>query len=362
PETPLFEKGREVFGLPQARKALRAENCAIVVEGYMDVVALSQHGIGHAVATLGTSTTPTHVQKLLRQVDRLVFCFDGDAAGRKAAWRALENALESLADNKVLAFAFLPEAEDPDSFVRAQGNAAFRNLIAQATPLSDFLLRELGRRSDLATAEGRAKLVAEAKPLIVRVPTPLLRLQLVKRLAEASGFSQQEVEKLTGLRGSTRPAPAKSPRHKPSLSRKLLRFVLRRPALAARLPRALLPVEGDEAAALLCAITEALAELPPEASYAQLREQLRGHPLEERLDALAGEWLGMGAFSAEEEDAKEAEEAEFSAALELLRQGAEQAGFADLQVKARQFGVAGLSAEEKETYLHLLMQKNNRKI
>ena len=123
PETPLFEKGRELFGLPQARQALRETNTAIVVEGYMDVVALAQHGVGNAVATLGTATTATHVQKLLRQVDRIVYCFDGDSAGRKAAWRALENSLEALPAQKSIGFVFLSAQDDPDSFVRDHGNA-----------------------------------------------------------------------------------------------------------------------------------------------------------------------------------------------------------------------------------------------
>ena len=216
PETPLFEKGREVFGLPQARAALRDKNTAIVVEGYMDVVALSQNGVGNAVATLGTATTATHVQKLLRQVDRIVYCFDGDNAGRKAAWRALENSLEALPEQKSIGFVFLPDTEDPDSFVRSQGTEAFERLITQATPLSEFLLRELASHCDMTSAEGKAKLVAEAKPLLTRLQTPLLRLQLVKRLAEASGFSQAEVERLCDLRPVARPAPARVQRQAPS--------------------------------------------------------------------------------------------------------------------------------------------------
>ena len=212
PETPLFEKGREVFGLPQARSALREKNTAIVVEGYMDVVALAQHGIGNAVATLGTATTATHVQKLLRQVDRIVYCFDGDSAGKKAAWRALENSLEALPEQKSIGFVFLPEKDDPDSFVRNQGKEAFERMITQAVPLSEFLLRELSSRCDMTSAEGRAKLVSEAKPLLGRLQTPLLRLQLVKRLAEASGFSQSEVERLCDLRPVARAAPAVAPR------------------------------------------------------------------------------------------------------------------------------------------------------
>ncbi|MDE2586368.1 MAG: DNA primase, partial [Betaproteobacteria bacterium] len=251
PETPLFEKGRELFGLPQARQALRDKNTAIVVEGYMDVVALAQHGVGNAVATLGTATTTTHVQKLLRQVDRIVYCFDGDAAGRKAAWRGLENSLEALADNKTIGFVFLPTEHDPDSYVRELGQEAFETLIARAMPLSDFLLRELASHGDLTTSEGKAKLVHEAKPLIQRLTTPLLRLQLVKRLAEASGFSQAEVERLCDLKPVARAAPAKAQRQKLSLTRKLLRRLLQNPELASRLPVEWLPLQDPEAIALL---------------------------------------------------------------------------------------------------------------
>lgn len=350
PETPIFEKGREVYGLPQARQALREENRVVVVEGYMDVVALAQHGVGNAVATLGTATTPTHVQKLLKQVDRIVYCFDGDNAGRKAAWRALENSLESLADSKSVGFAFLPDPEDPDSFVRQFGKEAFRTLIAQATPLSDFLLRELGQRCDLTSSEGKARLIHEAKPLLTRLPTPLLRLQLVKRLAEASGFSQTEVERLCDIRSYAPPAPPKAPRQAPSLARILLRLVLLRPALAARIP--LEHVNAGPERALLAALAERLPYLPPNPGYAQLRESLRGHLLENQLESLASELL-----DAETDD--DYVESEFAAALERLEQGSQQHAFAALQTKARQFGVAGLTPEEKQAYLTLLSQKNN---
>jgi DNA primase len=348
PETPLFEKGRELFGLPQARQALREENCVIVVEGYMDVVALSQHGIGNAVATLGTATTPVHVQKLLRQVDQVVFCFDGDAAGRKAAWRALENALGSLPDNKSIAFAFLPDPEDPDRFVRAYGKAAFRNLIAEATPLSDFLLRELGARCDLTTSEGKARLISEAKPLLTRLVAPLLRLQLVKRLAEASSFSQTEVERLCGIRGYAPSAPPKAPRRAPSLARILLRLVLQKPELAARVPLKQLPVSAERG--MLERIVQRLAQLPSAPSYAQLCEQLRGDAQEHELDTLAGELISMKLDEADVEG-------EFEAALRQLEAADHKAEFARLQAGARQFGVGGLSAEEKARYLELLARK-----
>ena len=130
PETPVFEKGHELYGLFQARQGIRAEGRVIVVEGYMDVVALAQYGVTNAVATLGTATTPWHVQKLLRQTDEVVFCFDGDVAGRRAAWRALENALEHLQDGKQVKFLFLPPEHDPDSYVRAEGRPAFDRLLS----------------------------------------------------------------------------------------------------------------------------------------------------------------------------------------------------------------------------------------
>ena len=163
PETPLFEKGRELYGLPQARDAIRAANRVVVVEGYMDVVMLAQHGVQNAVATLGTATTPTHVQKLLRQADEIVFCFDGDAAGRRAAWHALEVSLETLADHKTVRFLFLPAEHDPDSYVREFGHAAFEAKLDESEPLSAYLLRELKGRVDLGSLEGRSKLLAEGE-------------------------------------------------------------------------------------------------------------------------------------------------------------------------------------------------------
>lgn len=345
PETPLFEKGRELFGLPQARQALRDDNLAIVVEGYMDVVALAQHGVGNALATLGTATTATHVQKLLRLVDRIVFCFDGDNAGRKAAWRALENALEALADNKSIGFVFLPEEHDPDSFVREFGQEGFRRRILEAMPLSDFLLKELATRADLTTSEGKARLIYEAKPLLLKLPTPLLRLQLVKRLAEASGFAQAEVERLCDLRQIAPPAPAKAKRPAPSLSRHLLRLILQKPALAQRLPLDRLP-DAPERSALL-RLAAVVGKLSGHPTYATLREQLRNQPEEAMIEQAAAE-LMEGDIPDEEIDS------EFEGALHRLSDGARKMAFADLQTKAQRLGVAGLSPEEKQAYLALL--------
>ncbi|WP_263770098.1 DNA primase [Propionivibrio soli] len=353
PETPLFEKGREVFGLPQARAALRDKDAVVVVEGYMDVVALAQHGVGNAVATLGTATTAMHVQKLLRQVSRIVYCFDGDAAGRKAAWRALENSLEALPEQKSIGFVFLPPEDDPDSFVRREGAPAFERLIVEAMPLSEFLLRELASHCDMTSAEGRARLVSEAKPLLGRLQTPLLRLQLVKRLAEASGFSQAEVERLCELRPVARPAPAKAPRRAPSLLRPLLRMLLQKPELAQLLPLNVLPEDTADARAVRRLCDEILAAGEPTPSYAALLERLRGSEDETVLREAAAELM-------QEPFAEDDIEAEFKGAVQRLIEGEHRRAFAMLQAKVQKLGVAGLSSEEKQAYLEALNTRSAR--
>ena len=351
PETPLFEKGRELFGLPQARQALRDTDTAIVTEGYMDVIALAQNGVGNAVATLGTATTATHVNKLLRQVDRIVFCFDGDNAGRKAAWRALENSLEALADNKRLGFVFLPQGDDPDSYIRARGKDEFDRLVKQAMPLSDFLLRELAQRCDLTSSEGKAQLIYEAKPLLLRLPTPLLRLQLVKRLAEASGFAQSEVERLCDLKSYAPAAPAKARRPAPSLTRNLLRIVLHKPALARGLPVDRLPDTAERP--LLILLHDLVAAHPNVSGYAYLREQIRGRPEASLVERFASELLDHPFDEGEAE-------AEFRAILEKLQEGDQKRAFSELQAKVQKLGVTGLTPEEKQAYIDIVGKRGNR--
>lgn len=238
PETPLFQKGHELYGLAQARRAIREGGRVLVVEGYMDVVALAQHGVEYAVATLGTATTPHHVQRLLRLAEHIVFCFDADEAGRRAAWRALENSLPALTDGATLSFLFLPEGEDPDSFIRAQGRRAFEAQLAQALPLSQFLFRELSARNDVQSEEGRARLIREARPLIEQVQAPALALLLRKRLAELAGLSPEELAALMpaaprreGGADGAPPRGAPRVRRAPSRNRQLLRLLLARPAL-----------------------------------------------------------------------------------------------------------------------------------
>lgn len=187
PETPVFEKGHELYGLFQARQAIRQQNRVVVVEGYMDVVALAQHGLLNAVATLGTATTPYHVQKLLRHADRVTFCFDGDAAGRRAAWRALEVSLQVLADGKQVGFLFLPEKDDPDSFVREHGADAFVERLDAAVPLSRFMLTELRDRVDMETPEGKAAFLKEAESLLRQITARNLARTMKQAIVEAAG-------------------------------------------------------------------------------------------------------------------------------------------------------------------------------
>jgi DNA primase len=282
PETPVFEKGRELYGLFQARNAIRAGNRVMVVEGYMDVVMLHQHGVEYAVATLGTATTPFHVQKLLRQADEVVFCFDGDAAGRKAAWRALENSLEAVSDGKRLSFLFLPEGEDPDTYVQKIGQEAFEAAVKGARPLSEFLLGELVQRADVRTEEGRAGLVEMARPLLGRIKAPTLSLLLRKKLAEKAGMTPAELDSIvkpekpspaprTG-RPALRQAPAQT-----GLTRQLLRAVLMRPDLTQRIDAELLHREDRYLAALaaLAGYCTENGDMPP---AAHLLEHFRDTP------------------------------------------------------------------------------------
>ena len=258
PETPLFEKGRELYGLYQARRAIRDANQVIVVEGYMDVVALAQHGVENAVATLGTSTTPHHLAKLLRMADNVVFCFDGDAAGRKAAWRALEVSLPVLTDGKVVGFLFLPPEDDPDTFVRREGKAAFVKAAASAKPLSQFLFAELASKVEMSNEEGRARFLSQARPLLAQIEAPALAAMLRRRMAELARLDAAELEALMPSKAPAqrpRPAPgARTVRRQQSLEAKLLARVLARPDLAPTVPLEAVTAAGPEAQALLAVL------------------------------------------------------------------------------------------------------------
>jgi DNA primase len=283
PETPLFEKGHELYGLFQARQGIREAHRVVVVEGYMDVVALAQYGVTCAVATLGTATTPWHVQKLLRQTDEIVFCFDGDAAGRRAAWRALENSLEQLQDGKQIKFLFLPDGEDPDSFVRKAGREAFETRLRDALPLSAFALKELSERVDMSSPEGRAKFLQDARPLVKGISAPILGLMLRKRIAELAGVSQVELEERFELKPARRTPSAPSLPARPASDpyAKLLVRVLAEPGLLAELREVSMPAPATQtpASSALFELLGQTDELGPEPNAGVLLEvlRMRGH-------------------------------------------------------------------------------------
>jgi DNA primase len=304
PETPVFEKGRELYGLPQARQAIRAAGRILVAEGYMDVVALAQFGVGYACAALGTATTPWHVQKLLRQSDEIVFCFDGDSAGRKAAWRALENSIGQVQDGKQLKFLFLPETDDPDSFVRREGRDAFERLVSEAMPLSEFALRHLSGAVDMGSAEGRAKFLQDAKPLVKQVTAPIFGLMLRKRIAELAGVSQSELEQRLELQPQRRApqAPGRAQRNSSDPYAKLLQRVLAEPALLEELKAANLEAPttlSPEAAALFDLIEESTG-LDGVPSFAGAIELLRGRGHEATLQRIMGSVQDLQRFKVEE--------------------------------------------------------------
>src|SRR5690606_31528654 len=220
PETGLFSKGHELYGLWESRAGIRSEGYVLVVEGYMDVVGLAQHGMANAVATLGTATTPFHIQKLLRASHKIVFSFDGDKAGRRAAWRALNTCLPLLRDDVSMRFLFLPSEHDPDSYIREFGTEAFKASASEAMPLSRFMLEELASRHALNEAEGRAACAHEAKPLLALLPEgTTLRIQIEREFAKLVQLTPEELAELTadvpvpaaGATESATPAAARAP-------------------------------------------------------------------------------------------------------------------------------------------------------
>jgi DNA primase len=299
PETALFHKGRELYGLYEARQALRKVERLLVVEGYVDVVRLAQSGIAYAVATLGTATTPEHLNRLFRVTGDLVFCFDGDAAGRNAAWRALENALEHARDGRQLRFLFLPEGHDPDTLVGEEGAEAFGARIATAQPISEFLVAQLVARTDLASVDGRARLAELARPLLARVPPGVYHELLLERLAQEVRMPAGRLAELLRSRPPTarpaavaaRPArsrPARSAGRQPLLTQAIM-LVLHHPGAAqaiSALP-AWLAAEQKGFPVLRELLETARSE--PKLTTAQLVERWRERPEGDRLAELAGE-------------------------------------------------------------------------
>jgi DNA primase len=254
PETPVFSKGRELYGLYEARNHLREAGYVLVTEGYMDVVALAQLGFPNAVATLGTACTPDHVHKLFRFTDSVVFSFDGDAAGRRAARKALDGALPYATDVRSIKFLFLPAEHDPDSYIREFGREAFAKFVAEATPLSRFLIEAAREGCDVSTAEGRAHLAANAKPLWQLLPDGALKRQLLGEIAEAVQLDVSDLDGLWSGRPAGRRHPAESARGRSEA-----------PRPPRRLPGRQAPVSrADHAARLLLGQSQAWDQLTNE--------------------------------------------------------------------------------------------------
>jgi len=297
PETPVFHKGQELYGLYEARQALRDIPRLLVVEGYMDVVSLYQEGIHYSVATLGTATTPDHLRRLFRVSPEVVFCFDGDAAGRRAAWRALENSLGILQEGRQIRFMFLPEGEDPDTLVKAEGAAAFEQRLPDSMPLSSFLIQELEAQVDTSNMDGRARMAELSRPLLNRIPQGIYRELLAAELGDRVGMS---AERLAGLifdpeprsreravRGGTAPRElGRSP-----LVRRALALVLQCPSVAAGLtpPTGLERVEKKGVSILVALLEECRSN--PNITTAGLLERWRDKPVAQHLGTLASKEL-----------------------------------------------------------------------
>jgi DNA primase len=349
PETVLFEKGHELYGLFQAQKSIRANQQVVVVEGYMDVVALAQHGVEYAVATLGTATTPYHVQKLLRLAEQVVFCFDGDAAGQRAAWRALENSLPQLVDGKRVGFLFLPKEHDPDSYIREHGTEAFEQLLHDSLPLSGYMLRELSAQVDLRTQEGRSNLLEHAKPLLMAITAPTMALLLRKEVAALAGITQLELEALYGIKAMGAPpkrATQKAGRPAVSNLRVLLRCLLYKPDLARELPEDL-ATEGADFEAIAALGAWVLAH-DGEVSSAALIQYFQGTTHEALLATEQAEIMQWG----EVFDVT----AEFQGVLAKLREESRKQKLHALNSKMAGADLKALSEQERALYLQLLQR------
>ena len=358
PDTPLFDKGKNLYGLYEGRAAVKEAGRILVVEGYMDVVALAQFGIGYGVAALGTATTAEHVKILMRQADSIYFCFDGDAAGRKAAWRALENALPQLKDGKSLHFLFLPEEHDPDSYIRAYGKAQFEDaLVHQSKPLSEYFWHALSDGLNLNTQEGKAELVKTASPLLAQITAPALAFLLKQKLSELVGIDPANLAHLLGQEAPKRHVKAKSYKLPPpamsgrpqilTLTQQLIRSLMANPAwvVHVRLPEYFV-LDGD--AACLANIADFIRSSPALPAHAQIWEHFRGSTGEQ---ILRGIYRNGGADG---DGAGEEDEAAFAEGMDKLAKAFKTAQIDTLKRKA---AAEGLDAAEKQLLLKLLAER-----
>jgi DNA primase len=298
PETVLFHKGRELYGLYEARQALRSIDRLVVVEGYMDVVGLARHGIDFVTATLGTATTEDHLNRLFRMCDEVLFCFDGDRAGRAAAWKALETALPHIREGRQVRFVFLPEGQDPDSYVQQKGADAFMTALDEALPLSDFLIEELSAQVDMSSVDGRARLAELARPLVSRIPPGVYRELLTERLAETVGLPAHKLESILAsdsapaasrLAATTRlrPRATVASGGNPSIVRRAITLIVHQPAAAAAIDVERLAGVSKRGGELLRELIEAV-QSEPNMTSAGLLERFRNDPEGQHLGKLVG--------------------------------------------------------------------------
>ena len=298
PETPVFHKGRELYGLYEARKALRRIDRLLVVEGYMDVVALAQAEIANVVASLGTAATKEHFQKLYRYANEVICCFDGDAAGRQAAWRALENALPLLSDGRRLKFMFLPEGEDPDSLVRAQGKSGFCARVDEAVPAIEYLFKQLTDGLDMRQLDDQAKLASLVLPHIARVPAGVLKQLMLKRVESLTGLNAPAAGRRVSTNDRRRPVAAAK---LSTLARRLISYLLTRPEVVRALDaEALASLEDLPPGDVLGEIVK-YADENPQAGLPEFLGRWSGHEVYEELLALSNRQssIGVEAMAAE---------------------------------------------------------------
>lgn len=297
PETVLFHKGRELYGLYEARQAIRNIERLVVVEGYMDVIGLARHGIDFGVATLGTATTDDHLNRLFRLTDEVFFCFDGDRAGRAAAWRALETALPQIREGRQMRFVFLPDGQDPDSFVRDNEAKAFEKALDGGLPLSDFLVEELALQVDMDSVDGRARLAELAKPLVQRIPHGVYRELLTERLADSVGLSstkltallakgEREIRGFQPSVGIANVRKSRAGRGKPSIVRRAITLLLNHPQAGQKLDIEKLAGVSKPGTDLLREIIETL-QAEPNMTTAGILERWRNREEGRHLGKLA---------------------------------------------------------------------------
>jgi DNA primase len=353
PETPLFHKGRELYGLFEARQASRHIERLIVVEGYMDVVALAQHGIRNAVATLGTAITSDHITPLFRTAPEVVFCFDGDRAGRDAAWKALDIVLPEIKEERSARFMFLPDGEDPDTMVRKIGQAGFEEEISKAMPLANFLLNNLLQRVDMNAIDGKARLVELTQPKLAKITNVLSRRRIISRLAQQIAMDDIELMHLLGEK------PIENQRSKASQNRNsseirglspvrtVISLLLDQPQLAQKADEPARYLKLVEPGVTLMVELLELLQNSPNINCGTILEHWRERPEQKHLAKLAQLPLTTPT---------EGMEAEFLGALTLLDKQRIEREYAFLLSKSE---TQGLSQEEKRQLTQLQTEKRD---